>query len=100
MTKETAAQYLPLVQALAEGKVIQYRSEFGGRWFIDPNPSFTLKPEQYRVRPEPFECWANVYSDGKIFTHDSREMAECQIPHGSSRGVSRRTIRMIEAPEQ
>lgn len=64
MNKNNAAAYLPLVQALAEGKTIQQcgskqtlpKSE--GRWiecWLDlttENISFDMPPENYRIKPE------------------------------------------------
>lgn len=54
MNKDNAKDYLPLVQALAEGKTIQeYRrpaySIWG--WVDDPNPTFTAPPTHYRIKP-------------------------------------------------
>lgn len=54
MTKENAKYYLPLVQALADGKTIQCKG--WNRWLdYDPNEpvEFDDKPENYRIKPEP-----------------------------------------------
>ncbi len=56
MTKENAAQYLPLVQALAEGKVIQSK-DYYGKFNDVPSPLFNMAPEDYRIKPEPREWW-------------------------------------------
>ena len=54
MKKENAHLYLPLVQALADGKRIHCRMISGDKWVImDLNVDFTLPPECYRVEPEP-----------------------------------------------
>lgn len=50
MTKENAKDFLPLVQALAEGKTIQLAS--GNHWY-DVNPDFTCPPSKYRIKPDP-----------------------------------------------
>ncbi len=63
MNKNTAKDYLPLVQALADGKVIQlkYCNE---DWHSIDDPSFDLPAEAYRIKPEPREVWVNRRSDG------------------------------------
>ena len=54
MNKENAHKFLPLVQALADGKRIHCRMISGDKWVImDLNVDFTLPPECYRVEPEP-----------------------------------------------
>ena len=59
MNKDNAAQYLPLVQAVADGKVIQHnpRVMVNAEWIDLHNPSFTEPPENYRIKPEPREWW-------------------------------------------
>ena len=51
MNKENAHLYLPLVQALAEGKTIQHGSE--SIWGEVKDPNFINPPQYYRVKPEP-----------------------------------------------
>lgn len=55
MTKENAHLYLPLVQALAEGKTIQLHVNSNPpEWIDDTNGfSFVNPPEKYRIKPEP-----------------------------------------------
>ena len=57
MNKNNAKEYLPLVQALADGKTIQYESLHEG-WRDIRNPLFNGMSE-YRIKPEPREY--NVY---------------------------------------
>lgn len=66
MNKDNAKDYLPLVQAVADGKTIQSHVD-GGRW-MDHNGevNFTLPPCRYRIKPEPREVWVNIYSDGQL----------------------------------
>ena len=67
MTKEEAKELLPIIQAYAEGKKIQYRNN-SDEWIdVKENErlSFTRLPSDYRIKPEikyrPFEtqeeCW-------------------------------------------
>ena len=62
MTREEAKNLLPIIQAFAEGKVIEiFDDEIG--WVEKENPKFNLNPEFYRIKPKyrPFkthgECW-------------------------------------------
>lgn len=66
MNKSNAAEYLPLVQALAEGKVIQHKGRAG--WYDCPNPCFDYGPENYRIKPEPREVWLTAKPVGHVAT--------------------------------
>lgn len=52
MNKDNAHLYLPLVQALTEGKIIE--SDLGSGWQSRREPDFTLPPDFYRIRPASF----------------------------------------------
>ena len=64
MTREEAKKLLPIIQAYAEGKTVQYFSAGGRRW-VDCNDPLFSKDVKYRIKPEskyrPFktreECW-------------------------------------------
>jgi len=58
MNASNAKDYLPLVQALAEGKTIQ--SNHNGEWFDLPSPSFCDPISLYRIKPEPKKGWYRV----------------------------------------
>ena len=60
MNKENAHLFLPLVQALADGKTIQY-SPFDSEWSDLSDPNFQESPDQYRIKPEPREFY--IYRD-------------------------------------
>ena len=68
MNKDNAAQFLPLVQALADGKTIQYND--AGTWFDMAGESVAFGNEisHYRIKPEPQEVtvWITKFSDGSI----------------------------------
>ena len=63
MTREEAKQLLPIIQAFAEGKIIQVLDE--GEWFDLREPDFRKSTNRYRIKPEPKyrpfknqeECW-------------------------------------------
>lgn len=65
MNKDNAKDYLPLVQALVEGKVIQWRSH-AGNWEDSRELSDAWGAENYRIKPEPKEIWINFYDSGYI----------------------------------
>jgi hypothetical protein len=60
MNKENAKDYLHLVQALADGKTIQFKTT-SGNWEDQVNLHFSLDPEDYRIKPEPrtWKVWAH-----------------------------------------
>jgi hypothetical protein len=60
MNKNNAAQFLPLVQALADGKTIQLLHTVRG-WEDAENIDFSCPPESYRIKPDPREFW--IYRD-------------------------------------
>ncbi len=64
MTREQAKAILPIIQAYAEGKIIQYRTS-NNEWVDTYKPSFSDSSSNYRIKPEPKyrpfkdreECW-------------------------------------------
>ena len=63
MTREEAKELLPIIQAFAEGKTIEYRG-LGGEWKAAHTPTWSSHLF-YRIKPEPKyrpfktkeECW-------------------------------------------
>ena len=63
MTREEAKEILPIIQAFAEGKTIEYRG-LGGEWKAAHTPTWSSHLF-YRIKPEPKyrpfkskeECW-------------------------------------------
>ena len=68
MNAKSAHQYLSLVQALANGKTIQYRHSTKG-WLDSNEMHFDVMPECYRIKPEPrtFEIVRSKLSCGSIY---------------------------------
>lgn len=63
MNANNAKEFLPLVQALAEGKVIQINTADG--WEdITAELSLCFAPDQYRIKPEPREIFVPRWPDG------------------------------------
>lgn len=82
MNKDNAKDYLPLVQALAEGRVIEHRGS--GGWYQINNPTFQDPPSDYRIKPEPREIWVNHYANPCRLDQicDSKEEADQQCARG------------------
>ena len=69
MTREEAKEFLPIIQAFAEGKIIQIKA-LDGLWHDDNGGDirFYAKPKNYRIKPvqkyRPFknkkECWEEM----------------------------------------
>ena len=65
MTREEVKEMLPIMQAYAEGKTIQFRENINNMWEDIIRPSFNKSPSAYRIKPEPRyrpfktqeECW-------------------------------------------
>ena len=85
MTREEAKELLPIIQAFAEGKVIQCRSIISNEWRDFDEPAFNGLPDNYRIKPEPKyrpfksqeECWQEMHkhSDfGWVIAKDSKIM--------------------------
>ena len=63
MTREEAKELLPIIQAFAEGKAIQFKTKYVD-WIETDCPTW-VKQSQYRIKPEPKyrpfesqeECW-------------------------------------------
>lgn len=65
MNASNAKDYLPLVQALADGRVIQHSPTGASPWWDDAEDlDFTDSPSNYRIKPEPKEIWMNRYPNG------------------------------------
>ena len=68
LTREEAKELLPVIQAFAEGKVIQCRSSITNEWRDFDEPAFNGVIDNYRIKPEPKyrpfesleECWQEM----------------------------------------
>ena len=66
MTREEAKELLPIIQAFAESKTIEYR-EYDGEWKVAHTPTWSSRLF-YRIKPEPKyrpfktkeECWQEM----------------------------------------
>ena len=72
MNREQAKKLLPIIQAFADGKAIEVRSNSKynpGEWIETTTPTlFDIKSHEYRIKPEPKyhsflnaeECWQEM----------------------------------------
>ena len=72
MTREEAKELLPIIQAWAKGKEIQYRT-YPNKWvdieeterliFMGPSSDYRIKPEpKYRPFKNQEECWQEMHN--------------------------------------
>ena len=67
MDRQQAKELLPIIQAFAEGKTIEARTNSISKWIETTTPKFDLLHE-YRIKPEPKyhpfmaaeECWQEM----------------------------------------
>lgn len=68
MNKDNAKDFLPLVQALADGKTIQFRQQPSFPWtdLVPAELGFIWDSTNYRIKPEPIELelWYHLASGG------------------------------------
>lgn len=63
MTREEAKELIPIIQAFADGKTIEFFKQ--GEWMELNDPDFMWSANKYRIKPEPKyrpfktkeECW-------------------------------------------
>lgn len=84
MNAQNAKEYLPLVQALSEGKTIQFEMREGG-WVDAKNPDFqNYLANRYRIKPEPRRFWIVEYPqehwNGHYALHGVKQNLE-QVPY-------------------
>lgn len=66
MNRQQAKELLPIIQAFAEGKTVEYYSN--DNWIEDKNFNFIDKAQNYRIKPSPKyrpfknaeECWQEM----------------------------------------
>lgn len=68
MTREEVKAKLPIIEAFAEGKTIQFYED--GKWFDIYETDFNYSTDKYRIKPEPKyrpfknreECWQEMHN--------------------------------------
>ena len=67
MTREEAKELIPIIQAFADGKTIEFFKQ--GEWMELNEPDFIWSADKYRIKPEPKyrpfktqeECWEEMH---------------------------------------
>ena len=67
MTREEAKELIPIMQAFADGKTIEFFKQ--GEWMELNDPDFMWSAYKYRIKPEPKyrpfitkeECWTEMH---------------------------------------
>lgn len=67
MNRQETKELLPVIQAFAEGKTVQFKNSFED-WIDCDNIMFNWPPKDYRIKPEPKyrpfkdaeECWQEM----------------------------------------
>lgn len=55
MNAQNAKDYLPLIQAMANGSVIQFKEEC--LWIDVEEVVWIASPDRYRIKPKPRDFW-------------------------------------------
>ena len=78
MNINNAKDYLPFVQALAEGKTIQMWNESDKTWNdMKCNIGFDCDPELYRIKPETTKWWIIPENTPLYHNKDYHEFGSC-----------------------
>ena len=102
MTRDRAKELLPVIQAYAEGKEIQYRKDDSDSWrdvgvgklggLMDINVEFEC---QWRVKPEPRVWWCVTYDDGR-YSPSMFTTYNAAITHQNQSGAKTTLVKVQE----
>lgn len=82
MNKNNAADYLPLVQALVDGKAVQIIDRDCTTWMDSDELDFRYPVSHYRIKPQPREKWFVQYKGGsESGPYADSEAAQCYALH-------------------
>lgn len=77
MNREKARALLPIIEAYAEGKIIQRRNTVNGEWRDATAPlEFGDLVETYRIKPEPRKVWIGESASGSFYVSPGKEFSE------------------------
>jgi len=75
MTPDKLKESIAVMQAAIDGKTIQSKEISQDDW-EDTTPGFDFYRYDYRVKPEPLECWIVLSPKGQIKAHPTLNSAE------------------------
>lgn len=115
MNRKEAAELLPIIQAFAEGRDIEYRTKgFNENWKkVTQIPELSFKSFEYRIKPEPSyrpfanaeECWQEmlkhqpfgyIYFASEKLYHNIMMLAPEQGAHEAYIRIGNFTVRGLE----
>lgn len=89
MNRERAKELLPIIQAFAEGKEIQYISTLPNDhhvWLFTSSPQWADEHD-YRIKPEPRELWLVSYNEVSCSLYPTKEEAEKDFSCGKPQEI-------------
>lgn len=95
MNKDNAKDYLPLVQALVDGKAVQIIDRDCTTWMDSDELDFRYPANHYRIKPKPREIWVNVY-EGQEFAGYAYRNEEAALKDATPSAVTRRYREVLE----
>lgn len=75
MTRKRAEELLPVIQAFAEGKEIEFKHKEGDEWFTQDYYVWD-EDYEYRIKPEPREWYINIYDSDDSYMHNTKIQAD------------------------
>lgn len=88
MDAQRAKELLPIIQAFADGKQIQFKSVCKNKWeWKDVEDPQWFDRNEYRVKPEPKEVWVNEYLSGHMSGHRFGYATKSEADHAA--GINR-----------
>lgn len=80
-------EMIKLLQAVAEGKTLQFIDKHGSRDWVDASPdwhsgikrgaiSIAVERYNWRIKPEPKVVWVNEYHDGYPVAYPTKDHAK------------------------
>jgi hypothetical protein len=89
-----AREYIEIIQGWLGGKTIQLENAENNWSDIHGTPTWDFAYSNYRIKPEPLECWVNVYSNESMCVYSGEKEAKCSPD--SSVVIVRRAVHMKE----
>ena len=83
MNRERAAELLPVIQAFAEGKTVEFDSSGRGEWVHKEVYGFTFPVQRYRIKPAPkLRPWtADTFPKDRLVWVRARHCGPCANSH-------------------
>ena len=95
MNRARAKELLPIIQAFAEGKEIQFNSVNG--WVAHTSPSFdSQSPDKFRIKPEPEVIYITKAMSGGIYAFKKQEDAKRALTPIDYEYIAKKFIEVTE----